>query len=260
MNARNLHPHPILSRIPFILLFLSGQAWALTAREIVDKATHLDQNRSVKATTQVTVLQDGKKTKERTMSLRRASQNDTERSRIDFTAPPDIKGLALLIVEEKNGETDQHLYTPALRRIRRIRGSLKSQEFADTDFSYEDMERRNLDDSDYSLDSEEDVNGRKCYKITATTKKKVRSQYGKSVSWIDEENFVLRKMDLYDREGKLIKKLVSKKADLVSGVWTQLSLEMENLSKNRKTVYDVKEIAYDVKFDPNLFTTSALGQ
>jgi hypothetical protein len=243
-------------------LLLVPVAWGadLSAREIVERAVNLDLGRAIESRTRIDLVEGGKTTRSRTMLYRRRARAGLESTRVDFTAPADVKGLALLIEERPGGETDQHLYTPALRRVRRIRGSLKSQEFADTDFSYEDMERRDLDDADYRLEGEEAVEGRPCFKVAGVTKKKVRSAYGRTVSWIDRESFVLRKMELFDREGKHVKTLRTLRAEPVQGVWTILAMEMENLAKGRKTVYTTETIAYDVPLNPNLFTVSALGR
>jgi hypothetical protein len=232
----------------------------MSPREIVDKSIHLDRGKSVLAETRIVVREASGKERSRSMLFRRKTIDGEDNTRVDFTAPADIKGLALLIIERPKGEADQHLYAPALRRVRRIRGSLKSQEFADTDFTYEDMERRDLDDFDYSLDGEETLDGRPCWKVEAKTKKHARSQYGRSVSWIDRENFLFRKIELYDRAGKRIKTLKSLKADLVGGTWTQLTLEMENLVKNRTTIYETLKIQYEVPLGSDLFSVNALGQ
>ncbi len=232
----------------------------LTSKEVVQKSMNLDQGRSVSAKTRIQVFENGEKTRDREMLYRRKWIDGLEHVVVNFNSPADIKGLALLIANQKNGDSDQHLYTPSFRRIRRIRGSLKSQEFADTDFSYEDMERRDVNDSDHELETHEQVGDRPCYKIVSTTKKKVRSQYGKVIAWIDEETFLLRKMEVYGWDGKLLKTLKSVKSDLVSGVWTQLELQMENHSKNRKTNYRVSEIEYDKNLDDHIFTTNSLGQ
>ncbi len=247
----------------FLFLFLASRAFgaeSLAPRDIVDRAIHLDGGRSTEGTMTTTVYEPDGKTRTRTMLFRRKVVSKLDQVRIDFTAPADIKGLALLILDQPSGEADQHLYTPALRRVRRIRGSVKSQEFADTDFSYEDMERKNIDDSDYQSLGEEAVDGHSCYKIESVTKKKVRSQYSKSISWVDKENFISRKIDLYDREGKLLKTLRSLAIENISGVWTQMKLEMENHEKKRKTSYEVHSIKYDAPINDAIFTVTSLGK
>jgi len=232
----------------------------LSAKDILYKSLHLDGNRSVRSEITIQVVENEKEVRTREMSYRRKVLSGLDRVRIEFLAPPDVKGMALLILDRPNGGTDQHLYTPALRRVRRIRGSLKSQEFADTDFSYEDMERRKLDDADHDLEREETINDRLCYKIISTTKKGVRSQYGKTVAWIDKETFLLHLMDLYARDGRKIKTLQSEKAEQIQGIWTQIRMEMKNTTSNRKTLYEASRVEYDVPLDENLFQTSALGQ
>ncbi|MFH1016924.1 MAG: outer membrane lipoprotein-sorting protein [Pseudomonadota bacterium] len=253
-----------MNKVPFLLLLLLALPCParadLSAREIIDKSILLDAGHSVLAEARMIQTKPNGKLRSRTMRLRRKTDGEAELTRLDFTAPADIKGLSLLIVQRPGGEADQYLYTPALRRVRRIRGSLKGQEFADTDFSYEDMERKHADDSDYSLDGEEALDGRPCWKITATTKKRVRSQYGRTVSWIDKETFLFRRIDLYDRGGTKIITIRSLGSELILGIWTQTKLEMDNLQKGTKTAYENLSIRYDGPLDSSLFTVSALGQ
>ncbi|MBW2742169.1 MAG: outer membrane lipoprotein-sorting protein, partial [Deltaproteobacteria bacterium] len=68
---------------------------------------------------------------------------------IRFTSPADIEGTGFLSIEKSEGETDQFLYLPSLRRTRRIVSSQKSNRFVNSDFTYEDMERRPVEDSEH---------------------------------------------------------------------------------------------------------------
>src|SRR5262245_56721937 len=94
----------------WILMWFALPAHAdLTPREIVEKATHLDWGKSASAETRIVVTDAAGKTRDRTMRLKKKTIDGREHTRVEFTAPADIKGLALLMVVQKDGEPEQHL-------------------------------------------------------------------------------------------------------------------------------------------------------
>ena len=63
-----------------------------------------------------------------------------------FTAPPDLRDTALLVLEQDGRPDDYFLYLPALDRVRRVSGAQRSDSFMGTDLTYEDLERRRIDE------------------------------------------------------------------------------------------------------------------
>jgi hypothetical protein len=63
---------------------------------------------------------------------------------IRFTAPPEVKGVTLLIVNHPDRSSDQWMWTPAIERDRRIAMQDRSTRFR-PDFSFEDLEERDVD-------------------------------------------------------------------------------------------------------------------
>ena len=87
-----------------------------------------------------------------------------------FTAPAEVKGVALLIVNHKDRASDQWMWTPALQRDRRIALQDRSSRFFGTDFSFEDLEERDVDQYDYKLLGEETIDGVPCWKLESRPK------------------------------------------------------------------------------------------
>ena len=87
-----------------------------------------------------------------------------------FTAPAEVKGVALLIVNHPDRASDQWMWTPALERDRRIALQDRSTRFFGTDFSFEDLEERDVDQYDYRLEGVEPLDGAACWKIQSTPK------------------------------------------------------------------------------------------
>ena len=87
------------------------------------------------------------------------------KSVLRFTAPAEVKGVALLVFNHPDRASDQWMWTPAIERDRRIALQDRSTRFFGTDFSFEDLEERDVDQYDYSLHGEEAVDGALCWKI-----------------------------------------------------------------------------------------------
>src|SRR5580693_3972210 len=82
-----------------------------------------------------------------------------------FTAPAEVKGVALLIVNHTDRASDQWMWTPAIERDRRIAAQDRSTRFFGTDFSFEDLEERDVDQFDYKLIGDDSIDGAACWKI-----------------------------------------------------------------------------------------------
>ena len=70
-----------------------------------------------------------------------------------------MKGVALLVVNHPDRASDQWMWTPAIERDRRIALQDRSTRFFGTDFSFEDLEERDVDQYDYPLLGEEPIDG-----------------------------------------------------------------------------------------------------
>src|SRR5437868_14274844 len=72
-----------------------------------------------------------------------------------FTAPAEVKGVGLLIVNHPDRASDQWMWRPAIGRDQRIAIQDRSTRFFGTDFSFEDLEERDVDQYDYKLLADE---------------------------------------------------------------------------------------------------------
>ncbi len=94
----------------------------------------------------------------------------TSKAILRFTAPAEVKGVALLIVNHTDRASDQWMWTPAIERDRRIAAQDRSTRFFGTDFSFEDLEERDVDQFDYKLAGDDTIDGAACWKIESKPK------------------------------------------------------------------------------------------
>ena len=99
-----------------------------------------------------------------------------------FTAPAEVKGVALLVVNHPDRASDQWMWTPAIERDRRIALQDRSTRFFGTDFSFEDLEERDVDQYDYALARRRGGRRRRLLedRVDAASRRSRRSTRGRS--------------------------------------------------------------------------------
>ena len=172
-------------------------------------------------------------------------------------APPLVKGVALLVHNHPDRASDQWMWTPELNRDRRIALQDRSTRFFGTDFSFEDLEERDVDQSDYKLLGEEALSGQACYKIESVAKKARTTQYSRVVIWVRKDILLPVQFEMYVK-AELVKRLEHKRVEKVQNVWSTLELEMNDLKKKTRTVMKTEKLKYDVALPEEQFTLQAL--
>jgi hypothetical protein len=175
-----------------------------------------------------------------------------------FQEPADVKGTAFLSWEydDPARDDDKWLYMPALKRVRRISGKSRKEYFMGTDFTYDDMGDRNVDEDRHTLLREETLDGVSCWVVESVPLEE-DPMYVRKLNWIRKDANVCIKREYYDKDG-LIKILMVKSLERINGYWTILESRMENISGNHKTIMKAKEVQYDVGLHDELFRVSKL--
>ena len=101
----------------------------------------------------------------------RKTLKDGNRMLTVLLAPPDVKGIALLIQERRNENGDrQWLYLPYLRRVREILPLGTFETFLGTDFTTADLGFVDLRQRTFSLLGEEKLGNVQTYKVQEVLK------------------------------------------------------------------------------------------
>jgi hypothetical protein len=197
------------------------------------------------------------KTSEKRWTFERLGSHGRSKSVIRFTAPAEVRGVALLVVNHPDRPSDQWMWTPAIERDRRIALQDRSTRFFGTDFSFEDLEERDVDQYNYSLLGEEAVDGAACWKIQSTPKPSRSSQYTKSVAWIRQDNYAFARIDFYVR-ADVVRRLKYSEIRNVQGIWTASETTMTDLRRPSITRLALDKIEYNVPLNDERFTLPAL--
>ena len=243
-----------------LLAAYSVDAQTLSGRDIVKKVKdNPDGNTRYAKMDLVLEKANGSKRERKVESWAMDIGEDTK-TMMFFTYPGDVKGTGFRTwnYDDTGKDDDKWLYMPALKKTRRISGSSsKTDYFMGTDFTYDDMGDRNIDEDDHKLLREEKCNGFDCYVVESVPKDK-REIYSKRISWIRKDCFMGVKVEYYDKLGALHRVLNISDIKQVQGFWTRGKMVMENVQTKHKTVITFSDMKYDLKIDSEMFNVAKL--
>jgi hypothetical protein len=246
-----------MNRAMWVCLALAGPLLAQDARQIVEEAQRRGKVNSQRyeGVLEVTAA-DGKVTRKSWQTTRLGSYGNSKMV-IRFLAPAEVKGVALLVVNHPDRSSDQWMWTPAIGRDRRIALQDRSTRFFGTDFSFEDMEERDVDQYDYRLAGEEAMDGAPCWRIEARPRQGKSSQYTLSRIWIRKDNYVAAQYESLIKD-QPVRRLVQKDIQNIQGIWTPRTQEMTDLRRKGRTVLRMEKLEYNIPLKDDDFTTQAL--
>jgi hypothetical protein len=230
---------------------------AESARQIVEESQKRSSSRSERYEGLLQSFEASGKTSEKRWTLERLGSHGESKSVIRFTAPAEVKGVALLIVNHPDRASDQWMWTPSVERERRIALQDRSTRFFGTDFSFEDLEERDVDQYDYRLAGEDAVDGAPCWTVQSSPKQSKSSQYTRSIVWIRKDNYAVARIDGYVN-AQVVRRLAYFDIRDVRGIWTAHEMKMTDLLRGSITRLALGKVEYNLPLDPDGFTLQAL--
>ncbi|SIO12483.1 outer membrane lipoprotein-sorting protein [Fibrobacter sp. UWB11] len=242
---------------------LISTSFAQTANEIAKKVHDLPSGKTSSYTVSLTLVDKNGKTRNRELVSYFMKEGTTEKTVIVFKTPRDVAGISYLTydypdkADGSSVDSDSWIYLPAMKKVRRVSGSSKDDDFQGTDFTYDDLGTRSLNKDNFAILGEEKVNGVDCWILEAKAKDP-KAKISRRVSWIDKKTYVTHKGEYYDKQNRLLKTLICDTIKQVKGYWSTQKLTMTNVQSNHKTVYEVKDLKYDEPVNASFFMVSSL--
>jgi len=246
-----------MNKLAAICLLCTSALLAQGARQIVAEAENRSRSKSQQYQGTLEVIGASNKISLKRWEYRRIGSYGTSKSILRFTAPAEVKGVALLIVNHTDRASDQWMWTPSIERDRRIATQDRSTRFFGTDFSFEDLEERDVDQFDYKLAGDDRVDGAACWKIESKPKESKSSQYTSSLVWVRKDNFVVAQVEDYTKD-KLIRGIHYSDIQNVDGIWTPRTVEVFDANRKSRTVLKLEKLEYNVPMKDEDFTIEAL--
>ncbi|MEW6108912.1 MAG: outer membrane lipoprotein-sorting protein [Nitrospirota bacterium] len=254
--------HQIIAVILFLLI--SSTSFAINADEIMKKsqAAFLYQGKDFKARVMMKLVSKGGQERIREMTMLRKNFGETggnQKYFIYFFQPADVKDMTFMVNKYPAKDDDRWLFVPAINMVRRIAAQDKRSSFVGSDFTYEDVSGRDIEDDTHALTKEEKLGGRDCY-IVKSTPKASDVDYSFRLSWIDKGNYLPLKEEYYDRKGELYKVFTADEVKDVKGFPTITKRTMKNLLSGHRTEVSYLKTDYNIGIDDSLFSERFLKQ
>jgi hypothetical protein len=241
-----------MSKVLFLLLFLQQNP-----RQIVEEAQKRTTSESQRYEGTLKVIDAKTKITEKRWQYDRLGSHGASKAVLRFTAPAEVKGVALLVLNHPDRSSDQWMWTPAINRERRIALQDRSTRFFGTDFSFEDLEERDTNQFDYKLVGEDSIDGAPCWKVESTPKESKVSQYTHSYIWIRKDNYAFAEIENYDKS-QLVRRAHYTDIRSDQGIWTAHQIDMHDVKRNSHTILTIDKLQYNVPMKDDGFTLQAL--
>jgi outer membrane lipoprotein-sorting protein len=226
-------------------------------RQIVDEAQRRTTAASERYEGLLQVFDSKGRISDKRWTFERLGSHGQSKSVLRFTVPAEVKGVALLVVNHPDRASDQWMWTPAIERDRRIALQDRSTRFFGTDFSFEDLEERDVDQYEYTLLGNDSVDGAVCWRVESTPKESKSSQYTRSVVWIRQDNYAFARLENYIRD-QAVRRLAYSDIENVQGIWTAHQLEMTDLRRGSRTRLTLEKLQYNLPLRDDMFTLQAI--
>lgn len=241
-----------------IALFLLGLlSQAQDARQLVAESQLRNRSKSQRYEGTLEVVNAKSRVTTKQWEFVRLGAFGDSMATLRFTEPPEVKGVALLIHNHPDRASDQWMWRPQIGRDQRVALQDRSARFFGTDFSFEDLEERDVDQFDYKLAGSDSVDGAACWKLESRPKETKTSQYTSSLIWMRKDNYLVVQIEASNKSGPA-RRINYRDLENVQGHWTARRIEVVDVKTNSRTILKLQKLQYDVPLNESDFTLQAL--
>ena len=245
----------LLTLLSMLMLVTTGLFAKPTGREIISNVYNRKAPKSQEAVLTMTLV--NKQGKERIRKIKQFSRDfgDVEKSIMFFMSPADVKNTSFMnwSYDKPGKDDDQWIYLPVIKRVKRISSDSKSDYFMGSDFTYDDLGDRKVDDDTHKLIKEEKYKGEDCY-VVESKPKDPDYMYSKTITWIIKDKNIGLKKEFYDEDGALLKILTVENYEKIKDYYIITKSVMNNVQKKHKTIMELTKIKVDKKIPEKKFT------
>jgi hypothetical protein len=247
-----------------LVMLLPLEAFAISAENVVKKsqAAFFYQGKDFKARVMMKLISKGGAERIRELTMLRKNYGDVggdQKFFMYFFQPADVKGMTFMVYKYPAKDDDRWLFVPAINMVRRIAAQDKRSSFVGSDFTYEDISGRDIEDDTHTMVKEEKLGARDCH-VVKSTPKAADVDYSYKLSWIDKANYLPLKEEYYDRKGELYKVFTADEVKDIKGFPTVTKRTMKNLQSGHKTEVSYIKSDYNIGIEDSLFSERFLKQ
>jgi hypothetical protein len=187
------------------------------------------------------------------MKLVRSDDGSKVRTQIRVVEPEASVGTVYEVTSEKGKPIERWVYLPAVRRLRNLVGTRRTDSFLGSEFTYEDLDIAAPRESEWkSVERIED--GRPLLRVTSAP----YSYYERVETVIDPATALPVRVLFYDRAGALFKRETFGEMQTVAGHAMPTQIEMEDVETGAKSVLRLRNIHLSEPIDEKIFSESPI--
>jgi len=176
-----------------------------------------------------------------------------------FTEPEYLRGMTILSIENQRGGGDHFVFLRELAKLRRISSSQRADAFVGTDLSFEDFERRRVDDYRLALRQPEVLDGEPVHVVTGTPR--YESGYARIEFRIARADAAILETRYFKRDATSAFKVIhTRRADTrrIGEHSLPTRILVENHARGTQTEAWIEQLAIDPGLDDGLFSAAAV--
>jgi hypothetical protein len=177
---------------------------------------------------------------------------------VKFQDPEDMRQTGYLMVVNADRSNDQWVYTPSTQKVRRVQ--LRGVGIMGTDYTFDDIGWKNIEDADYKRLPDEELDGVPAYVLEVTMKPFVDSEYRTMRTWLDKKHYVPLRTIYRDANGVDMREMKADAGTIqdFDGAWIATTSTMFNLKEKTSTTIYVEALDPNVHLGEQLFSTFQL--
>jgi outer membrane lipoprotein-sorting protein len=262
MNGRILRVAVVAG---LMVLGVTEGLWAQEAPgvdEIVAKANRAAyyQGKDGRAQVSMTITDRQGRTREREFIILRSdvepadatgeAPDGAQKFYVYFTKPADVNKQAFLVWKHVGKDDDRWLYLPALNLVKRIAASDERTSFVGSNFFYEDVSGRGLEEDTHEL-IETTAN---YYVVKNKPVKPEAVEFSEYTVYIHKATFLPVKIEYLDKNGEKYRVYEALAVETVDGFPTVTKSRMQDLKGGGETTLSYSSVKYNVGLPDDIFT------
>lgn len=235
------------------IIFVSG--FSKTAKEVLDemeeKTQGFDSARQVYEMELIDSKGQVENTKEMEVYILVMDEDEGADSytMMRIVKPRNLSGTTVMTLEED----EQYIYMPSYRKVKKITGSTKNDNFLDTDLKYselalvsgdveEDKEQKMLEETDEQYVIQIDIDDDDV-------------DYDYMIMMIDRESLNMKRIEFYNNNDKMVKTMIADDYKEIDGYTVFGVLKVTDIEANHSTRMALVEAEFDIPITKKFFST-----
>jgi hypothetical protein len=177
---------------------------------------------------------------------------------VKFEEPQDMRATGFLMVVNEGRPNDQYVWSPATGKVRRV--NLRGVGVMGTDYTFDDIAWKNIEDADYNRLPDEEIDGTPVYVVEVTVKPTVASTYKTARTWLEKQHYLPLRTIYRDSNGTDMREQRAPASSVhdFNGTWITRESTMSNLKEKTSTTVFVDKLDANVALFDRHFSTLQL--